>query len=135
MRERMVTHRRNAVCASCHQLMDPIGLPLENYDAVGRWRTRDEGQTALDVSGNLPGGSAFDGVAGLRAALVARPDVFATTVTEKLMTFALGRGVDYRDAPAIRAIVREAAGQEYRMSAIVAGIVQSAPFRMRRAAE
>jgi hypothetical protein len=135
MRERMVTHRRNAACASCHQLMDPIGLPLENYDAVGRWRTRDEGQTALDVSGNLPGGPAFDGVAGLRAALVARPDVFATTVTEKLMTFALGRGVDHRDAPAIRAIVRDAAREDYRMSAIVSGIVRSAPFRMRRAAE
>jgi hypothetical protein len=135
MRERMVAHRRNAACASCHQLMDPIGLPLENYDAVGRWRTRDEGQTTLDVSGNLPGGQTFDGVAGLRAALVARPDVFATTLTEKLMTFALGRGVDHRDAPAIRAIVRDAARDDYRMSAIVSGIARSAPFRMRRAAE
>lgn len=132
MRERMSEHRKNAVCATCHQMMDPAGLSMENFDAIGRWRTRDEGGSPLDVSGNLPGGETFQGVAGLRQALVAYPEVFASTMTEKLLTFGLGRGVDYRDAPAVRAIVREAAREDYRLSSLVMAVVKSAPFRMRR---
>jgi mono/diheme cytochrome c family protein len=132
MRERMSEHRRNAVCATCHQVMDPAGLAMENFDAIGRWRTRDESGRLLDVSGSLPGGPDFDGVAGLRQALLARPDVFASTLVEKLLTFGLGRGVDYRDGPAVRAIVREAAGDGYRMSSIVRAVVRSTPFQMRR---
>ena len=133
MRERMVEHRANPACASCHQLMDPAGLAMENFDAIGRWRTRGEDGAAIDASGSLPGGAAFEGVGGLRRALAARPDLFAATAAEKLLTFALGRGVDHRDAPAVRAIVREAAARDYRFSSLVIGIVQSVPFRMRRA--
>jgi hypothetical protein len=132
MRERMVEHRSNPVCASCHQLMDPIGLSMEHFDAVGRWRERGEGGVSIDASGSLPGGSRFDGVSGLRQALVARPEVFATAFTEKLLTFGLGRGIDYHDAPAIRQIVRDAAADDLRFSSIVLGIVRSAPFQMRR---
>jgi mono/diheme cytochrome c family protein len=132
MRERMNEHRKNAVCATCHQMMDPAGLSMENFDAIGRWRTRDESGSPLEVSGNLPGGETFQGVTGLRQALVAHPEVFASTMTEKLLTFGLGRGVDYRDAPAVRAIVREAAREDYRLSSLVKAVVKSAPFRMRR---
>jgi hypothetical protein len=134
MRERMVEHRANATCASCHQIMDPAGLSMENYDAIGRWRTHGDGGSEIDASGSLPGGSSFDGITGLRQALAARPDVFTTTIAEKLLTFALGRGVDYRDGPAVRAIVREAGHHEYRFSSLVLGIVRSAPFQMRRSA-
>jgi len=132
MRERMVQHRANPVCASCHQLMDPAGLSMENFDAIGRWRSNGDGGAAIDASGNLPGGSRFDGVAGLRQALVARPELFATALTEKLLTFGLGRGVDYRDAPAIREIVRSAGGDDFRFSSIVLAVARSAPFQMRR---
>ena len=133
MRQRMIEHRVNPTCASCHQLMDPAGLSMENFDAIGRWRARDESGSPIDASGNLPGGAAFEGVAGLRQALLARPDVFASTTTEKLLTFALGRGVDYRDRPAIREILREAAPTDYRFSSLIVGIVKSVPFQMRRA--
>jgi hypothetical protein len=132
MRDRMVRHRANPVCASCHQLMDPTGLSMENFDAIGRWRTRGDGGSAIDASGNLPGGSKFDGVAGLRQALVARPALFATALTDKLLTFGLGRGVDHRDAAAVRQIVRDAAGNDYRFSSLVLAIARSAPFQMRR---
>jgi cytochrome c5 len=132
MRDRMVQHRANPACASCHQLMDPAGLSMENFDAIGRWRMHGDGGTSIDASGSLPGGSRFDGVSGLRQALVARPDLFAMTVSEKLLTYGLGRGVDYRDAPAVREIVRDAAGQDYRFSSVVLAIVRSAPFQMRR---
>jgi mono/diheme cytochrome c family protein len=135
MRERMVAHRANPACASCHQLMDPAGLSLEQFDAIGRWRTRDEGGAPIDAAGSLPGGQRFDGVAGLRQALASRPELFAGTLTEKLLTFGLGRGVDHRDAPAVRAILRDAARDDYRFSAIALGIARSAPFRMRRSAE
>jgi hypothetical protein len=135
MRELMAEHRSNAVCAACHRSIDPLGLALENFDAVGRWRARAEDGAALDVSGSMPGGDAFEGVAGLRHALLARPEIFTGTLTEKLLTFALGRGVDYNDAPAVRKVIGDASRGNYRFSAIVSGIVRSAPFQMRRAAE
>jgi hypothetical protein len=134
MRERMAQHRVNPACSGCHQLMDPAGLSMENFDAIGRWRTRTEAGTAVDSSGGLPGGSTFDGVAGLRSALLNRPEPFVTTVTEKLLTYALGRGLEYYDAPAVRAIVRQAQGRDYRFSSLVLGIVNSSPFQMRRTA-
>jgi hypothetical protein len=111
--------------------MDPAGLSLENFDAVGRWR-RTDGGTVVDAAGGLPDGTAFSGMAGLRSALLAHPEVFAGTVTEKLMTFALGRGVEDFDGPAVRGIVRNAAGQDYKFSSVVLGIVNSAPFQMRK---
>jgi len=132
MRERMVGHRSNPACASCHQLMDPIGLATENFDAIGRWRAAAESGDPIDAAGGLPDGSAFDGVAGLKRALLNRPELFVSTLTEKLLTYAVGRGVDYRDAPAIRAIVRDARAADYRFSSIVVGIVNSPPFRMRK---
>ena len=132
MREAMEQHRANPVCASCHRLMDPVGLSLENFDAIGRWRDRSETRAVIDASGELPDGTPFDGPAGLKAALLRHPDRFVTTVTEKLLTYALGRGVEYYDAPAVRAIVRAAAGDGYRLSSLVKGVVRSAPFQMRR---
>ena len=118
-------------CSSCHALMDPVGFSLENYDAVGRWRTAEEGKP-IDASGGLPDGSKFEGVAGLQKALLGRPELFVTTVTEKLLTYSLGRGVEYYDAPAVRKIVREARPQDYRLSTLILGVVNSAPFQMRR---
>ena len=132
MRERMEAHRANAVCAACHRLMDPAGLSMENFDAIGRWRDRNEDWTAIDAAGSIPGGGSFDGTAGLREAVLARPDVFVGTVTEKLMTYALGRGLGAHDGPAIREIVRRAAATDYRFSSLVLGIVESTPFQMRR---
>jgi len=131
MRERMVAHRRNPQCAVCHRIMDPAGLSMENFDAIGRWRDA-EGGAAIDAAGNLPGGEDFDGVAGLRGALLERPEVFVGTVTEKLLTYALGRGLDHADAPAVRAIARAAAADGYRLSSLILGIVESTPFQMRR---
>ena len=133
MRAAMEQHRANPVCASCHRLMDPLGLALENFDAIGRWRDRSETRGAIDATGELPDGTPFDGPAGLKAALLRHPDRFVTTVTEKLLTYALGRGVEYYDAPAVRAIVRDAAGDGYRLSSLVKGVVRSTPFQMRRA--
>jgi mono/diheme cytochrome c family protein len=130
MRQRMEQHRRNPVCASCHAMMDPLGLALENFDAVGRWRTLGESAAPIDASGSLPDGTRFQGPAGLREALL-QSDRFVPTVTEKLLTYALGRGLEYYDAPAVRAIVRNAARDEYRFSSLILGVVQSAPFRMR----
>ena len=112
-------------------MMDPIGFAFENYDAVGRWRTLDEG-TKIDSAGGLPDGSKFNGVAGLQDALLKHPDLFASTFTEKLLTYALGRGLEYYDAPAVRRIVKKAAPGDYRFSNIIAGVVTSAPFQMRR---
>jgi hypothetical protein len=131
MRERMSEHRTNPACSGCHQLMDPAGFALENYDALGRWRV-SEGGRPIDAGGSLPDGSKFDGVAGLEKALLARPEVFLTTFTEKLLTYALGRGVDYYDAPAVRRIVRDAETKDYRFSSFILGIVNSTPFEMRR---
>ena len=134
MREQMAEHRVNAVCASCHKVMDPIGLALENFDAVGAWRANDAG-APIDASGELADGTKVDGVVALRNALVSRPELFAGTFTEKLLTYALGRGLDYRDMPAVRAIVRDAARQNYRFSAFISGVTRSTPFRMRTASE
>src|SRR5688572_30331525 len=133
MRERMVAHRANPACAGCHAMMDPIGLSLENFDAVGRFRTLAESGGPIDASGSLPDGTRFTGAAGLRGALLARQEQFMTTLTEKLLTYALGRGVEYYDQPAVRAIVRDAARRDYRFAtALVAGVVRSTPFQMRR---
>ena len=134
MREAMEQHRANPVCASCHRLMDPPGLSLENFDAIGRWRDRSETKAPIDAAGVLPDGTEFDGPAGLKAALLAHPDRFVTTVTEKLLTYALGRGVEHYDAPAVRAIVRDAAESDYRLSSLIKGVVASAPFQWRRSA-
>ena len=134
MRERMVEHRRNPVCAACHALMDPVGLSLENFDAIGRWRTLTDGFVPIDASGALPDGTTFDGVAGLRLALVNRADQFVRTLTERLLTYALGRAVEHYDQPAVRAIERQAARDDYRFSSLVLGIVNSTPFQMRRPA-
>ena len=132
MREATEQHRRNPVCASCHRLMDPLGFALENFDAVGRWRDRGESFTAIDSSGILPDGSVFEGPAGLRDALLSQPERFVSTLTEKLLTYALGRGLEYYDTPAVRAITRDAARNEDRFSSVIMGIVNSMPFQMRR---
>jgi hypothetical protein len=131
MRERMVQHRSRPECASCHRLMDPAGLSMENFDAIGRWRTRTESGSAVDASGGLPDGSEFSGMSGLRAALLRRPELFVGTLTEKLMTYGLGRGLEYSDASSVRAIVRNAQRQDFRFSSLVVGIVGSDPFQMR----
>ena len=131
MRERLAAHRANAACASCHSLMDPVGFSLENFDAIGRWRTVEDGQP-IDVSGGLPDGRKFNGVSGLEDALRQRPDLFVGTLTEKLMTFALGRGIETYDAPAIRKIIRDAQQKDFRFSSLIVGIVKSAPFTMRK---
>jgi hypothetical protein len=129
-RARLAEHRTNAVCASCHNLIDPLGLPLEKFDAVGRRRSVEDG-APIDASGALPDGSRFADVAGLEAALLRRPELFVGTVTEKLLTYALGRGVEYYDAPAVRAIVRDTRAQDYRLSSIILGVAKSQPFQMR----
>ncbi len=134
MREAMERHRANPTCAACHRLMDPLGLALENFDAVGRWRETDASGEPLDVSGELPDGTRFAGVAELKQALLANPEPFLRTLTEKLLTYALGRGLEYADAPAVRRIVRDAASREHRFSALVLGIVKSVPFQQRRSA-
>jgi mono/diheme cytochrome c family protein len=131
MREAMERHRVNPTCASCHATMDPIGFSLENFDAVGAFRQEFENQP-IDASGTMPDGDAFAGPAGLRGILLDRSDLFVGTLTQKMMTYALGRGLEYYDMPTVRQIVREAADDDYRWSSIVLGIVRSAPFQMRR---
>ena len=132
MKERMSAHRANPACASCHKLMDPVGFALENYDAVGRWRDADEG-TPIDATATLFDGTTVDGVDELEAALLRRPELFVGTVAEKLLTFAIGRGVEHTDAPAVRAILRAAREDDYRLSSLVLGVVESMPFQMRKA--
>lgn len=134
MRDRMAAHRSNPVCAGCHATIDPAGFALENFDAVGRWRARDESSAPIDASGTLPDGSKFGDLQQFRTALVAHPERFVSALTEKLMIYALGRGLEYYDMPAVRRITREAARQDYRFSALMVGIVTSTPFEMRRAA-
>jgi mono/diheme cytochrome c family protein len=133
VRERMEQHRKNPVCASCHVRMDPIGFALENFDAVGKWRTTSDG-AAIDTSGVFPDGSQFKGGVELRAIMVGHRDQLVGTITRKLLTYALGRGVESYDLPAVRAITREAAASDDRWSAIILGIVRSTPFQMRRSA-
>ena len=131
MREAMERHRTNPTCASCHSTMDPIGFALENFDAVGAFRQEFDDQP-IDASGTMPDGGAFDGPAGLRDILLDRSDLFVGTLTHKLMTYGLGRGLEFYDMPTVRQIVRDAADDDYRWSSIVLGIVRSAPFQMRR---
>jgi mono/diheme cytochrome c family protein len=133
VRERLEAHRRNPACATCHAQMDPLGFALERFDAVGTIRTRDEGNTPIDASGSLPGGQTFEGLDGLRTVLTGRQDQFVGTVAERLMAYALGRGIEYYDRPTLRRIVRDASRDGYRWSSLVIGIVSSAPFQMRRA--
>ena len=131
LREQLETHRSNEGCMSCHLVMDAIGFGLENYDAVGKWRTTD-GDLPLDTSGSLPGDLAFESPAELREILVAtEADAFSRTLTKKLLTYALGRGVDRQDNPAVDEIQRKLKGADYRFYALIEGIVNSAPFRMR----
>ena len=132
MRDRMAAHRKNPACASCHLRMDPLGFALENFDAIGRWRTTD-GTSAIDASGTLPDGTTFDGPAEFREALLLRREEFVRTFTEKLLMYALGRAVQYYDMPAVRTIMRDAAADDYRWSSVILGIVKSSPFRMRMA--
>jgi hypothetical protein len=133
MRERMAAHRANPVCATCHAMMDPLGLSLENFDAVGRWRDRMDPRTgAIDVSGAFPDGTQFEGAAGLREILLGRPEQFVTNVAAKLLTYGLGRGLEDSDAPTVRAIRREAALASYSFSSLIVGIVNSTPFQMRK---
>jgi hypothetical protein len=133
VRERMEQHRRNPVCASCHRMIDPAGLALENFDGVGAWRTRDGGTrgAAIDASGQLVDGTPINGVVELRQALMRDPATFARTVTEKVMTYALGRGLSASDMPAIRGVVRDAQASSLRFSSVVLAIVRSAPFQTR----
>lgn len=133
VRERMEQHRKNPACAACHSKMDPLGFALENFDGVGRWRDGD-GESKVDASGVLPDGTKFTGPAEFRQALLRRPDAFVTTVASKLLTYALGRGVESYDMPAVRRIVRESAGEQYRWSSLIIEIVKSMPFQMRRPA-
>jgi len=130
VRERLAKHRDHATCASCHRVMDPVGLALENFDAIGRWRVREDDHP-VDASGGLPDGSQLNGVAELERGLLARPGIFVRTLTEKLLTFALGRGIEPYDAPAVREVVRRAAQKDYRFSEVIVRIVASPPFQMR----
>lgn len=130
VRERLELHRANSPCSGCHAVMDPLGFALENFDATGRWRTMDSGEK-IDTSGVLLDGTKVDGPQALRKALLARPNVFMTTFTDKLMTYALGRGLDYNDMPAVRAVVRSAAQNQNKFSSVVLGIVDSVPFQMK----
>jgi hypothetical protein len=132
VRERLERHRANPACASCHQIMDPLGFALENFDAVGAWRSQDEG-SAIDASGQLADGTHVDGVVAVREAILRRPGLFVSTMTEKMLTYALGRGLDHHDMPVVRGIVAASARQDYRMSSLVLGIVESVPFQMRKA--
>jgi hypothetical protein len=132
LRERMEQHRKDPVCAGCHKVMDPIGFSLENFDATGHWRTNDEG-TKIDPTGTLFNGAALDGVNGLRRELVSRPEVFVGVMTEKMMTYALGRGVEYYDMPSVRKVVQDAGKNNFKFSSIVLGVVKSTPFQMKEA--
>jgi hypothetical protein len=133
VRERMEQHRRNPACASCHRMIDPAGLALENFDAVGAWRTRDGGTRGalVDASGQLVDGTQINGVVELRAALLREPETFVRTLTEKLMTYAVGRGLTATDMPAVRTVVRDTARDQYRFSSVILEIVRSVPFQMR----
>ena len=136
VRERMEEHRKNPACASCHRVIDPLGLALENFDPTGKWRIKDNG-APVDAAGVMYDGTKLDGPTGLRNAVLKRQNVFLETFTGSLMTYALGRRVEYADMPAVRRIVRDAAKNDYRFSSFINGIVNSAAFQMRaeRAAE
>ena len=131
VRDRMELHRSNAVCAACHLQMDPLGFAFENFDGIGKWREMD-GKTPVDASGAFLDGTEFDGPGGFRDALLLHQDSLLTSLTEKLLTYALGRGVEYYDMPAVRKITDDIASQDYRWSALISSVVQSTPFQMRR---
>jgi len=131
VREQLELHRKNAVCASCHRVIDPAGFALENFDSVGKWRDAGADGAPLDVAGTLADGSKVNGPAALREAILSRPDAFVTVVTERMLTYALGRGLEPSDMPVVRRIVKKTAQNDYRLSTIVMGIVESAPFQMR----
>ena len=131
IRERLAQHRRNPTCASCHAVIDPLGFTLENFDAIGGWRTIDEAGKPVDASGNTVSGAKVEGLSGLRSLLLAQPGQFPSTLTEKLLAYALGRRLEYYDRPAVRRIVRDAAADDYRWSSLVMGIVKSPAFLMR----
>ena len=133
LRARLEAHRRNPTCASCHRVMDPLGFALENFDGLGQWRDKEPGG-AIDPTGQLADGTKIDGPVALRNAVLARREMFVRTLTEKLMTYGLGRGIEVQDRPLVRKIAREAAARDYRWSAIVLGIVRSAPFQMKKPA-
>jgi hypothetical protein len=130
MREQMEEHRANPACASCHKVMDPLGFALENFDGVGAWRTSDA-RVPIDSSTELADGTRIAGPSALRQNLVARPEMFVGTMTEKMLTYALGRGLEFYDMPAVRGIVRDAGRSDYRFTSLVLGIVKSVPFQMR----
>jgi hypothetical protein len=130
LRERMEAHRANAICAGCHKVMDPIGFALENFDAIGRWRTKDDG-SIIDPSGTLFNGAKVDGIVALRNAITSRPETFVGVMTEKMLTYALGRGVEYYDMPSVRKVVKDASAQNFRFSSLVLGVVNSTPFEMK----
>jgi hypothetical protein len=129
MRQVMAAHTTNPTCATCHKIFEPMGLAMENFDAVGSWRTLD-GSNPIDVSGVMVDGTKLNGIASLRTSLVGRSDQFARVVTEKLMTYALGRGMEYSDMPAVRTIVRDSESSKYKFSSIILGIAKSAQFQM-----
>jgi hypothetical protein len=131
MRQQMEKHRANPACAACHVRMDPLGFALENYNAVGQWRTHDAGQP-IDASGSLPDGRSFRGSAELKTLLAADKEAFAECLTEKLMIYALGRGLEGYDRPALQRIVKELSSNNYRFSTLISGIVNSVPFQMGR---
>jgi hypothetical protein len=130
VRERLERHRENPTCASCHQIMDPIGFSLENFDLIGRWRDVD-GSTPVDSSGTLIDGTHLSGAQDLRRALLSRSDSFVTSASEKLLIYALGRRIEHFDQPAIRKIVRDASRDDYSFSSLVLGVVNSVPFQMK----
>jgi hypothetical protein len=135
MREQMAAHRKNPVCAGCHSQMDQLGFALENFDAIGEWRDIYPSGTRVDASGQLPDGAKFGGPVELRKLLREHSDQFLTTVTEKLLTYALGRGLDASDTPAVRAIKRGAAADNYRFASLIQQIVMSTPFTERMSVE
>ena len=135
MREQMAAHRANPVCASCHAQMDQLGFALENFDAIGEWRETYASGLPIDAAAEFPDGTTFDGPTELRKVLLSRSEDFVTTVTDRLLTYALGRGLEATDAPAVRQIKREAADENYAFAALVRGIVGSVPFQMRMAEE
>ena len=132
LREQLKGHRDHPACANCHNLIDPAGFALENFDAIGRWRERDDSWNPIDSAAILPDGTMVDSVEELKHALVRKPERFATTIAERLLTYALGRGLEPYDAPAVRKIVSEAAEDGYRIQSLIIGVAKSYPFVMRR---
>jgi hypothetical protein len=131
MREQLEIHRADRACASCHARLDPLGFSLEQYDAIGRFRTEEDG-APIEASGALPDGTELNGIEGLKKVVLDRRDDFVECLTAKMLTYTLGRGLEYYDQPAVRAIRRQAAGEDYHFSSIILGIVNSVPFQMRK---